>query len=90
MTFKPKRGDIVEVSDSSEYWNKRIFLLEIEGAYEPIQCVKIEWENYFKNGKKFKSTPWTYMREPIKKTTLTKAQIAERLNIPFEELEITD
>lgn len=92
MTFKPKRGDIVEVSDDGINWQPkpRIFLTEIEGAEYPFICVDSNLENEFKNGGKFRYTPWKYMREVGTKTTLTKSQIAEKLNIPVEELEIID
>lgn len=86
--WKPKRGDIIEVSDSGINWSKRIFLTEIEGAVYP--CVVVSDEDDFKRGEEFSFSYFKFMRKLIQKTTLTKAQIAEQLNIPVEELEIID
>lgn len=88
--FKPKRGDIVEVSDNKEHWNKRIFLTESEGAGYPFVIVHRYYEDIFKNGKKFSHNYYQHMQKTVQKTTLTKAEIAEQLNIPVEELEIID
>lgn len=88
--FKPKRGDIVEVSDNKEYWAERIFLAEIEGAVYPFIVVSECYENEFKRGEKFYTCNYLHIRKLIQKTRLTKEQIAEKLNIPVEELEIID
>ncbi len=88
--FKLKRGDIVEVSDNGIYWDKRIFLTEIEGGIYPFVVVNGFYEDEFKRGEKFSHISFKHMRKPVQKTKLTKEQIAEKLNIPVEELEIID
>src|SRR5690606_3368589 len=92
--WKPKRGDIVEVSDDKEHWIQRIFLAEIEGATYPFVVVSGHRESEFKRGEEFGFSYFKFIRKPVQKivqkTTLTKAQIAEKLNIPVEELEIID
>lgn len=88
--FKPKRGDIVEVSDNKEHWVQRIFLAEIEGATYPFVVVQESYKDEFKNCEKFSHNHYSHMRKPVQKTKFTKAEISEKLNIPFEELEIID
>jgi hypothetical protein len=88
--FKPKRGDIVDVSYNDKDWYERIFITELEGAEHPFIVVYGEHEDKFKIGEKFSHSTYTYMRKLIQKTRLTKEQIAEKLNITVEELEIID
>ncbi|MHA1972983.1 MAG: hypothetical protein ACTSW1_08320 [Candidatus Hodarchaeales archaeon] len=64
MPYKPKRGDIVEVSDSPENgWKKRIFLTSIEGAILPHLAVMGGGESNFESGIFFNTTKWKCMRE---------------------------
>jgi hypothetical protein len=88
--FKPKRGDIVDVSDDNVDWYKKIFITEIEGAEFPFMVVHETDEDKFKRGEKFSHNHYSHMRKTVPKTTLTKAEIAEKFSIPVEELEIID
>lgn len=56
-------GEEVEVSLNYHDWEKRIFVGYIKNAIEPIICVSDGFENQFKNGDKFYTHEWRYIRK---------------------------
>ncbi len=70
--FTPKRGDRVLVWDNNEENAvERIFITEIEGAYNPCLCVAELSENHFLNGEKFYFS-WFKNIKPIPKKIIPK------------------
>lgn len=88
--WQPKRGEWVEVSDDGEEWFKRIYLVHIEGARYLHTSVALIDEDKFKQGEQFHVTPWKLVRPLPKKQSFTRKEIADRIGIPVEELEITE
>jgi len=78
--YSYKRGDWVEVSDTCNYWHKRIFLTEIKGTKLPFYCVSDGQESFFESGKEFDTTPWKHIR-PIEPTVITYQEIADKFGI---------
>ena len=70
--FTPKRGDRVMVWDNNEENAvERIFITEIEGAYNPCLCVAELSENHFLNGEKFYFS-WFKNMKPIPEKVIPK------------------
>ena len=55
-------GEEVEVRNDCD-WYKRIFVGYIKNAIEPIICVSDAFEKEFKNGNKFYTYEWRYIRK---------------------------
>ena len=60
--FAPKRGDVIEVSDSNEKREKRIFLAKIKWAKSPFICVWASFEEVYKKWEKFIFSLWKCAR----------------------------
>lgn len=90
LVFEPKRGEEVLVSDGGIFWQKTIFLTEIEGAVNPYFTVEPLHEQEFLNGKFFHVVDWKYMKPIPKKIKITKRQIADKFDIDLNNLEIVD
>lgn len=58
------RGELVEVRDSDNIeWQKRIFVIYIDGERYPYRCVAFQYEESFKAGEKFLTSPWVQCRK---------------------------
>lgn len=89
--FEPKRGDLIEVSDTEgELWFGRTFLSEIKGANYPIHTVGNSSDI---DNPPFHVMSYKLMREikpepEVKELTLS--EIADKFNVSVEQLRIKD
>ena len=58
--WKPKLGELVEVSQESNNWVQRIFLFEKNNLY---LCVHIDYETDFNENKNYVSCFWKHIRK---------------------------
>lgn len=87
-----KEGELVEVSDNNEYRGKRIYIHTVAWKVKnKYICVSDSYEIEYKAWEEFSVTYRKHIRKiQPKKTILTKQQIAERLWLKVEDLEITE
>lgn len=73
------RGDIVEVSNHAEGWERRIYLTTVEGAYLPHVVVNVADEEKYTEGDQFGITTFRKIREVGKEkiVELTMEDISE-------------
>jgi len=56
-------GEEVEVGLNNTVWVKRIFVVYIKNAKDPIICVSDGFEEEFENGDKFYINKWKHIRK---------------------------
>lgn len=83
-----KKGDMILVSVDGKSWVERIFIAYIEESISPIVTVIANNENEFKKGGKVPMYFWKYWKPLPEKIKLTKQEIASKLGISIENLEI--
>ena len=92
--WKPKRGELVEVSGNGVNWYERIFLTEVEGTRCPFHSVSKDDEGAFKIGEKIDSVQWKHIRPIPTKHKVTQsallAEYAKAKGIEVSQIEITD
>lgn len=85
-----KKGDKILVSDDDGNWKERIFLAYIEELRYPVICVHNLHEELFRNGKKIEKGNWKFWKPLPEKIKLTKQEVANKLGISIENLEIVE
>jgi hypothetical protein len=84
-----QRGEEVEVRDSEDdLWQRRIFLAEIKGSRYPFCTVAPYSESAFKSGDVFEFAKWKYCRKIEQPTILTLQMIADKFNLPVDEIKV--
>lgn len=91
--WKPKRGEPVLVRDNdNEVWNERVFIAEIEGAYNCFLVACIGEESKFKNGEKFYLSSFNRMKRLEKPETIeiTIEEIAKMKGVKPDQIRIKE
>lgn len=88
-----QEGDLVYVNNWSEkealhYRIKRIYLMTLKNGKHLV--VSEDSETYYKNNEVFDTMQWAYVVPVSKEISLTKEEIAEKFNIPVDQLRIVD